>query len=43
MTRISRLNNEISCQNSDISVFEHVTDVNKTIKMTKGTEKNCRL
>ena len=28
-----------SCQNSDISVFEHFTDVNKTIKMPKGAEK----
>ena len=33
-----------SCQNSDISVLEHFTDVNKTIKMPKGAEKNnCRL
>lgn len=30
---------KISCQNSDISVFEHITDVNKTIKMPKGAEK----
>lgn len=30
---------KISCQNSDISVFEHFTDVNKTIKMPKGAEK----
>ena len=30
---------KISCQNSDISVFEHFTDVNKTIKMHKGAEK----
>lgn len=29
----------ISCENSDISVFEHFTDVNKTIKMPKGAEK----
>ena len=28
-----------SCENSDISVFEHFTDVNKTIKMPKGAEK----
>ena len=28
-----------SCQNSDISVFEHFTDVNKTIKMPKRAEK----
>ena len=27
-----------SCQNSDISVFEHFTDVSKTIKMPKGSE-----
>ena len=30
---------KISCQNSNISVFEHFTDVNKTIKMPKGAEK----
>ena len=30
---------KISCKNSDISVFEHFTDVNKTIKMPKGAEK----
>lgn len=30
---------KISCQNSDISVFEHFTDLNKTIKMPKGAEK----
>ena len=30
---------KLSCQNSDISVFEHFTDVNKTIKMPKGAEK----
>ena len=30
---------KISCQNSDISVFEHFIDVNKTIKMPKGAEK----
>ena len=30
---------KISCENSDISVFEHFTDVNKTIKMPKGAEK----
>ena len=28
-----------SCKNSDISVFEHFIDVNKTIKMPKGAEK----
>ena len=28
-----------TCQNSDISVFEHFIDVNKTIKMPKGAEK----
>lgn len=28
-----------SCENSDISTFEHFTDVNKTIKMPKGAEK----
>ena len=28
-----------SCENSDISVFEHFIDVNKTIKMPKGAEK----
>ena len=28
-----------SCENSDISVFEHFTDVSKTIKMPKGAEK----
>ena len=30
---------KMSCQNSDISVFEHFTDVNKMIKMPKGAEK----
>ena len=30
---------KISCKNSGISVFEHFTDVNKTIKMPKGAEK----
>ena len=30
---------KISCENSDISVFEHFTDINKTIKMPKGAEK----
>ncbi len=30
---------KISCENSDISVFEHFTDVSKTIKMPKGAEK----
>ena len=28
-----------SCKNSDISAFEHFTDVSKTIKMPKGAEK----
>lgn len=28
-----------ACENSDISAFEHFTDVNKTIKMPKGAEK----
>ena len=28
-----------SCKNSDISVFEHFTDISKTIKMPKGAEK----
>ena len=30
---------KISCENSGISVFEHFTDVSKTIKMPKGAEK----
>ena len=30
---------KISCKNSDISIFEHFTDVNKTIKMPKGAAK----
>ncbi len=30
---------KISCENSEISVFEHFTDVSKTIKMPKGAEK----
>ena len=30
---------KISCENSDISVFEHFIDVSKTIKMPKGAEK----
>lgn len=30
---------KISCQNSDISAFEHFIDVNKTIKMPKGAQK----
>ena len=37
---------KISCKNSDISVFEHFTDVSKTIKMPKGAEKtilDCKL
>ncbi len=29
---------KISCENSDISVFEHFTDVSKTIQMPKGAE-----
>ena len=28
-----------SCENSDVSVFEHFADVGKTIKMPKGAEK----
>ena len=28
-----------SCKNSDISVFEHFTDISKTIKMPKGAKK----
>ena len=31
---------KISCENSGISVFEHFIDINKTIKMPKGAEKN---
>ena len=30
---------KISCENSDISVLDHFTDVSKTIKMPKGAEK----
>ena len=30
---------KMSCKNSDISVFEHFIDVNKTIKMPKGAKK----
>ena len=30
---------KISCENSNISAFEHFIDVNKTIKMPKGAEK----
>ena len=30
----------VSCENSEISVFEHFTDVSKTIKMPKGAKKN---
>ena len=30
---------KISCENSDISVFDHFTDVSKTIKMPKGAKK----
>ena len=30
---------KIACQNSDVSVFEHFIDINKTIKMPKGAEK----
>ena len=33
---------KISCENSDISVFEHFTDVSKTIKMPKGAEKEVK-
>ena len=33
---------KISCKNSDINVFEHFTDVSKTIKMPKGAEKEIR-
>ena len=33
---------KISCQNSNISVFEHFTDVSKTIKMPKGAEKTIK-
>ena len=29
----------VSCENSEISVFEHFTDVSKTIKMPKGAKK----
>ena len=29
----------ISCKNSDINVFEHFIDINKTIKMPKGAKK----
>lgn len=29
----------ISCENSEISAFEHFTNVGKTIKMPKGAEK----
>ena len=28
-----------ACKNSDISVFEHFIDVNKTISMSKGAKK----
>ena len=31
-----------SCKNSDITVFEHFVDVDKTIKMPKGATKNIR-
>lgn len=31
-----------SCKNSDINVFEHFVDVDKTIKMPKGATKNIR-
>ena len=34
---------KISCKNSDISVFDHFTDVSKTIKMPKGAEKKLLL
>ena len=30
---------KMSCENSDISAFEHFTDASKTIKMPKGAEK----
>ena len=30
---------EISCENSNISILEHFTDVSKTIKMPKSAEK----
>ena len=31
-----------SCKNSDITVFEHFVDVDKTIKMPKGATKNIK-
>lgn len=31
-----------SCENSDMSVFEHFVDVDKTIKMPKGATKNIK-
>ncbi len=31
-----------SCENSDISAYEHFTDVNKTIKMPKGAQKTIK-
>ncbi len=31
-----------SCKNSDVSVFEHFVNVDKTIKMPKGATKNIR-
>ncbi len=31
-----------SCKNSDITVFEHFVDIDKTIKMPKGATKNIR-
>ena len=30
---------KISCENTGMNVFEHFTDVSKTIKMPKGAEK----
>ena len=31
---------KISCENSNINILEHFTDVSKTIKMPKGAMKN---
>ena len=31
-----------SCENSDISAFDHFIDINKTIKMPKGAEKTIK-
>ena len=33
---------KISCENSDISAFDHFIDINKTIKMPKGAEKTIK-